>query len=227
MLDMLCKLLQQQGVASNLCSLGIVPALELLQESHSTDVRRHANKTLTALMQSEPSAQPFSPNHSSGNIPRSRCQSNSPIVFETKHQQQRSCKGSGSHANAMYGMAVPQSCGRDSLELASQAFGSQQGAAALQLATNKSQQAKLGLLCSPSCQTTALLLWHDCAGPVVQRCFPLVAISASHQGRQVARLQQAMKLQLVCSLGHNGGSSRRQQSRLRPLNRDGLYQQSL
>ena len=139
MLDMLCKLLQQQGVAFKLCSLGILPALELLQESHSPEVQRRANKTLTALMQSEPDAQPFSANQSSQYIPRSRCQSNSPKLFEIKHQQQLPPKISRSCANAIYASATTQSCSsRASLELASQAFGSQQGATALQLEASTS-----------------------------------------------------------------------------------------
>lgn len=131
MLDLLRKLAQQQGVASKLCSLGVIAILRSLQENGSPNVQRSADRTLTAVTQSHitPVLQPLSPNSVSAQHPRSTCQSNSPSVPQAQHQHRRfervgemhgrlsGCR-TGSHKH-IASSAVNSA--------ASQAFGSQQG----------------------------------------------------------------------------------------------------
>lgn len=127
MLDMLRKLLQQQGVASKLCSLGMIPALEMLRDTRSPEVQRSADRTLTALMQTSltDAYQPVSPNQGSQLVPWSRCQSNSTVLLNPLQKQQPSTREfSTSDGSAKYGR---NSRRRDNLENVSQAFGSQQG----------------------------------------------------------------------------------------------------
>ena len=126
MLDMLCKLLQQEGVASKLCSLGMMSALEVLRDTGSPQVQRNADRTLTALIQGSLTLphQPVSPNKSSQHIPRSRCQSNSPVLLNPLHKQHLSHELGTSHGRTKHGRT---SHSRDSQEYPSQAFGSQQG----------------------------------------------------------------------------------------------------
>ena len=124
MLDMLRKLLQQPGVASKLCSLGMMSALEMLRDTRSPEVQRSTDRTLTALMQTSltDAHQPVSPNQGSQLVPRSRCQSNSPVLLNTQQKQQLSRKVSESDDGAKYGRGS-----HSNLENVSQAFGSQQG----------------------------------------------------------------------------------------------------
>lgn len=124
MLDMLRKLLQQQGVASKLCSLGMIPALEKLRDTRRPEVQRSADRTLTALMQTSltDAHQPVSPNQGSQLVPRSRCQSNSPVLLNTFQKQQLPRKVTKSDGGAKYGRGS-----HSNLENVSQAFGSQQG----------------------------------------------------------------------------------------------------
>ena len=126
MLDMLRKLLQQEGVASKLCSLGMVSALEVLRDTGSPEVQRSADRTLTALIQTSFTLphQPVSPNESSQHIPRSRCQSNSPVLPDSVHKQHLLRKLGTSHGRIKHDRISHSS---DSLENLSHAFGSQQG----------------------------------------------------------------------------------------------------
>lgn len=127
MLDMLRKLLQQPGVAVKMCSLGLVPALEMLRDTDSPEVQRSADRTLTALMQANltSACQPASP--TSQCRPRSRCQSNSPVPCKPAHKQQLSHRLSIINCNAKHGQTTAYSYSKDSCENISQAFGSQQG----------------------------------------------------------------------------------------------------
>lgn len=127
MLDMLRKLLQQPDVAVKLCSLGLVPALEMLRDTGSPEVQRSADRTLTDFMQANltSACQPVSP--PSQYRPRSRCQSNSPAPCKPAHEQQLSQRLSTFHCNAKHGRTAAHSYSTDSRENISQAFGSQQG----------------------------------------------------------------------------------------------------
>lgn len=131
MLDMLRKLAQQPGVAVKLCGLGLVALLTALQEECSPEVQRSAGKTLTAVMLSDPAPdfQPFSSNHISPHNPRSRCQSNSPQLSPTEHQKRHSQRTNMFQGRSMECLSQGHSYGRsrDDSQLASQAFGSQQG----------------------------------------------------------------------------------------------------
>ena len=127
MLDMLRKLLQQPGVAVKMCSLGLVPALEMLRDTDSPEVQRSADRTLTALMQANPTSacQPVSP--ASHCHQRSRCQSNSPVPCRPVHEPQVSHRLSPFHCSAKQGYTAAYSYSKGSRENISQAFGSQQG----------------------------------------------------------------------------------------------------
>jgi len=131
MLDLLRKLAQQQGVSSKLCSLGVIAILRSLQENGSPSVQCSADRTLTAVIQSDitPVLQPLSPNSVSAQHPRSTCQSNSPSVPQAQHQHRHF-----ERVGAMHGRLSDCSTrshkhiasSADS-SAASQAFGSQQG----------------------------------------------------------------------------------------------------
>ena len=132
MLDMLRKLVQQPGVAAKLCSLGILPALEALQDSDSPQVQRSAGRTLTVLMQIEPqnSSQSLNLNQGREGVPRGRCQSNSPAQLGAKPW--RHLSGNVSKVeNSKHAQSKAYTHSTDSLETVSQAFGSQQGGAVL------------------------------------------------------------------------------------------------
>ncbi len=131
MLDLLRKLAQQQGVSSKLCSLGVIAILRSLQENGSPSVQRSADRTLTAVVQSDvtPVLQPLSPNSVSARYPRSTCQSNSPSVPHAQHQH-RHLERVGEMHGRLSGCSTRShkhiaSSAVDSA--ASQAFGSQQG----------------------------------------------------------------------------------------------------
>lgn len=126
MLDMLCKLLHQEGVASKLCSLGMISALEVLRDTGSPQVQRSSDRTLTALTQASLTLahQPVSPNESSQQVPRSRCQSNSPGLLDPLPKQHLLHKLGTSQGRTKHGRI---SRSRHSLQHVSHTFGSQQG----------------------------------------------------------------------------------------------------
>ncbi len=131
MLDLLRKLAQQQGVSSKLCSLGVIAILRSLQENGSPNVQRSADRTLTAVIQSDvtPVLQPLSPNSVSAQHPRSTCQSNSPSVSQLQHQH-RHFERVGEMHGRLSGCSTRSHKHIASSAVnsaASQAFGSQQG----------------------------------------------------------------------------------------------------
>lgn len=128
MLDMLRKLAQQQGVSAKLCSLGLIATLDAMQHKRSPEVQRSVNRMLTALMQSDPSPtrQPCSPAYASQNTPRSRCQSNSPLGLQAEQPKRHPHWVTESHTQPTCHVH-DRSCSGS--QLASQAFGSQQGRA--------------------------------------------------------------------------------------------------
>ena len=153
MLDMLRKLAQQQGVSTKLCSLGLIAMLHTLQETGSPEVRRSADRTLTAVMQFDivPNLQSASQYHISPQCPRSRCQSNSPPAIISPHQREHPHKSSQfqgrstqhslqSHRRNIF----HRDSHRDS-QTASQAFGSQQGKACI----NSKHQTEITLQLKP------------------------------------------------------------------------------
>ena len=125
MLDMLRKLVQQQGVSTKLCSLGLLDVLHKLQGSGSLEVQRSANKTLTAVMQSGPALTSHVSHHdqASPHSPRSRCQSNSPPFLQSQELPQRS------HVTPLHVTSSQRYQYKSNLasQIASQAFGSQEG----------------------------------------------------------------------------------------------------
>lgn len=129
MLDMLGKLLQQPGVALKMCSLGMVPALEMLRDTDSPEVQCSADRTLTALMQANPTSacQPVSPTQKTHCRPRSRCQSNSPVPCGPVQKQQVSHSLGMFTYSAKPGQTAAYSHSKENCQNISQAFGSQQG----------------------------------------------------------------------------------------------------
>lgn len=204
MLDMLRKLLQQEGVASKLCSLGMVSALEVLRDTGSPEVQRGADRTMTALIQTSFTLphQPVSPNESPQHIPRSRCQSNSPVLPDPVHKQHLLRKlGRIKHDRISHSS--------DSLENLSHAFGSQQGVVFHGCSSPISlHQAVYTVVLATSLAGTLLCCYLSLLA--VQKYLPLVVSSALHQKQRVAMLLQAMKQQLVHHVEHNGGSRHRQ-----------------
>lgn len=153
MLDMLCKLLHQEGVASKLCSLGMISALEVLRDTGSPQVRRSSDRTLTALIQASLTLahQPVSSDESSQHVPSSRCQSNSPGLPDSLPKQHLLHKLGTSQGRTKHGRI---SRSRDSLEHVSHAFGSQQG---VDCHEHSSRISLYQALC-----TTTLLLHDTC-----------------------------------------------------------------
>ena len=209
MLDMLRKLLHQEGVASKLCSMGMISALEVLQDTGSPQVQRSADRTLTALIQGSLTLpnQPVNPIESSQHVLRSRCQSNSPVLLDPLHKQRLSHKLSTSDRRTKHGRI---SHSRDSQEHVLHTFGSQQGMSWMQQLQFVSSRlhhdfchfmflAGISLCC---CCLSLL---------IVQKYLLLVMSSALYPKQQVAKLQQAMKQQLVYHVEHNGDGRHRQQ----------------
>ena len=131
MLDLLRKLAQQQGVSSKLCSLGVIGILRSLHENGSPNVQRSADRTLTAVTQSDitPVLQPLSPNSDFAQHPRSTCQSNSPSVPQAQHQHiffERAGEMHGRLSGCSTG-SYKHTASSAVNSAASQAFGSQQG----------------------------------------------------------------------------------------------------
>ena len=89
MLNLISTLIHQQGVSAKLRSLGLPALLDDLCARPSPDLKRSANKTLTALIQSDSAC--FSQQtgqqaqHLSPHDPQSRCQSNSPPFQSNAH----------------------------------------------------------------------------------------------------------------------------------------------
>ena len=126
MLDLICALTQQQGVPAKLCSLGLPAILDELCATASPEVKRSANKAVTALIQSDSACFSQQPGQQAQQLsphdPQSRCQSNSP-PFRANAQVHRTQQAPEGDRSWLHKPVKQITHARSN----SHAFGSQQG----------------------------------------------------------------------------------------------------